>query len=314
MPMSTPLVRLNRLLAPLVSLAALAPACSRSEAHDAGGPFRAEVRIALTFSRAPSGIRFEGQGHFARFAEADADRVPTLLGLADDESIPLDTCRLVDSAEALDHALAAGAEVALLDAGKLTIKGPVDFTTLLPKHYPELTPYVAGVVYGTDDALPLALEPGAVYEVLGEGGEEIGPFQSQGQAPRAFPSVEVPSYRRGTDLDLRWSEAGEVSEPMVLVVAWSSRAGAREVRCRVRDDGSFTVPRELLAALPPAHQLALAEVAAIRSRRSPIAAPGVARGTLAIALEDAAPLQVSTLPSLAPRRAAHLPLTVEGDR
>lgn len=292
----------------VLGLAVAEGSCSRSEARDAGEPLRSSVRVALTFTRIGQGevIRFEGQGHFARYSAAEAERVPTLLGLPDNDAIPLDTCRVIDSALELDRALEAAAspiDVKLLDAGRIVARGPVDATALVPKHYPELTPYVAGVVYGNGDSLPLALQPGAIYEVSGEGGEEIGPFSAQAQAPRAFPGLEVPVFRRGGDLDIKWTEAGEVSDPAILTISWSGRGGAREVRCRVRDDGSFTLGRELLSSMPSPNQMTgLPEVAMVRSRRAQILAPGVSPGELVVALREVVPLPVSALalPGAAP--------------
>jgi hypothetical protein len=304
--------------------------CSRSELRDAGhAPTQGSIHVQLSFTRIGGGlpVQFEGQAHFARYAVADSELVPTLLGLADDEAIPLDTCRAVDSARELDRALDAdpAAGVELLDAGRLTVHGPRDQTALVAKHYPELTPFVTGVVYDAAESLPLALEPGALYEVEGEGGEEIAPFQAQAQAPRAFPSLDVPVYRRGGDLELRWSDAASGAEappePLLLTVAWSSwssgstvgsraRTTAGEVRCRVRDDGSFTVPRELLETLPPANRLAAAQVSALRLRRAPLSVPGALPyskesgggfdrfgGALVVGLREVAPLPVSAWPA-----------------
>lgn len=284
------------------AIAVVPAACVRSETPDVAEPQRSTARMSLTFTRIGSGegLRFEGQGHFVRFAASDADHVPAILGLPDDESIPLDTCRAIDSAEALDRALAAARStlpVKLLDAGRLQVKGPHDSTALAPRHYPELTPYVAGVVYGNEDTLPVALEPGAVYEVAAEGGEDIGPFAAQVNAPREFPTLEVPVFRRGGELELKWREAGETSGPLVLSVSWSARGSAREVRCRVRDDGSFSVGRELLAALPPPTQLMSAEVAALRTRTAPVATPGIGRGELRVGLRDVLPLPVAAWPA-----------------
>lgn len=286
-----------------LALAGFLPAassCSRSEVRDVGEPLRSTARVTLTFTRigAGEGIRFEGQGHFARYSAAEADRVPALLGIPDNNAIPIDSCRLIDSALELDRALTAARapiDIKLLDAGRLAARGPIDSTHLVARHYPELTPYVAGVVYGAEDALPLALSPGSLYEVVGEGGEEIGPFTAQAQAPRAFPGLDVPAYRRGGDLELKWVESGEPSDAALLTVAWSARGMAREVRCRVRDDGAFTVSRELLTAMPPPNLLTSAEVSMVRARRSPLVAPGTAPGELIVALREVVPLPVASL-------------------
>lgn len=282
----------------LAALAATTLGCTgQNRVLDAGERAQGFVRVALTFTRDQARTtRFDASGHFVRMrADALASperRAGAVLGLPDDEAIPLDTCRIVDGAEEIDRALSDVAPdvVELLDAGRLTVKGPFDGTMLAPRHYPELTPFVAGVVYGADEAPAVALEPGATYEVNGEGGEEVGPFAAMVSAPRAFPSlamVEATPWKRGQDLDLKWTDAGEVSEPLVLTVAWSGRAGAREVRCRVRDDGSFRIARDLLQ-IPEA----IAEISATRMRRSSLAAPGAGRGELSIGLREVVALPV----------------------
>lgn len=276
--------------------------CVRSEVQDAEEPLRQTMRVALTFTRIGpgDGHRFEAVGHFARYPAAEADRVPALLGLPDDDALPLDGCRLVDKARELDEALAvarAPFDVKLLDAGRIEARGPLDATPLQPKHVPELTPFVTGVVYGGEPQL-LGLQPGGLYEVRGDGSDAVGAFFAQVQAPRAFASLDVRSYRRGGDLEVKWADAGEVAEPAMLTIAWSTHDEAREVRCRVRDDGSFVVGREYLAALPPESRLSSAELSFARSHRAPLRAAGAPEpGEVSIALREVMVLPVWSWPA-----------------
>src|SRR5437868_2938923 len=83
---------------------------------------------------------------------------------------------------------------------------------LRPAHYPELLPFVSGVVYGGDDTHPIALGLGQSYQVSGEGGEEVGPFAASVTAPRSFPTLALESLRRGGEFDVRWAKDTE-SEP-----------------------------------------------------------------------------------------------------
>ena len=300
--------------AALVALLGVA-GCARGEApgtKESAQASQTAARLGFLFTRIGAGttLRFDVQGHFVRHALADSDRVPAILGVPDDDLLAVDSCREVDSAEELDRAigpasLGGPAAMKLLDAGRLVVKGPADQVALLPRHYPELTPYVAGVVYGADQWLPLSWEPGATYEVNGEGGDEIGPFQAQVQAPRAFATLEaLPVYHRGEDLELRWDNALETepgAEPLVLVVAWSTRAGTHEVRCRVRDDGGFLIRHELLTTMPPSSRLQSAEVSAIRMRHGSLglgaSASGVARGVFTLGLRSVWALPVSSWPA-----------------
>jgi hypothetical protein len=289
----------------LFSLLAVAGCTGSSSPRDAGDSTRSLVRVNLSYTRSagsqdPSAARFDAQAHFVRYRSFDSAAVPTILGFTDFETIPLDSCRVSDGTADLDEALSADgtahgvpAEVALLDAGRIELKGPADRASLRPRHYPELVPFVSGVVYGSDDAAPVQLGLGQPYQVSGDGGEEVGPFAASVAAPRAFPSVSASPLRRGSDLDVRWSDAEPGAEPLLLEVKWSSRLGARAVRCRVRDDGDFSIPHDSFDALPAAGAIANATITAIRQQRSPIQAPGAGRGEFTVELRDVAPLQVA---------------------
>jgi hypothetical protein len=288
--------------AAVVSFAVLG--CSgRDVGRDAGDLTRSLVRVDVSYTRVAGAtdLRYDAQAHFVRYRSLDPSGVPTLLGISDPESLPLDGCRVSDGTADLDEALSSDgtqrglpAEVALLDAGRLEIRGPLDRATLLPHHYPDLVPFVSGMVYGGDEAHPVTLALGQPYQVTGDGGEEVGPFVASALAPAAFPSLAVAPLRRGFDLEARWPRLEEASdEPLLLEVKWSSRLGARAVRCRVRDDGEFNVPHDAFDALPAPSLLASATVTATRLVRGPLAAPGVGRGELTVELRDVVALAVA---------------------
>lgn len=283
--------------ATLVLLLALAGCTGRDSVRDAGDSARSLVRVDLSYTQvagAPE-IRYDAQAHFVRYRSFEADAVPTILGFVDYDGIPVDSCRISDGTAELDAALsvdpAIPAEVTLLDAGRVEVRGPIDRALLRPTHYPELVPFVSGVVYGGDDTHPVALGPGEPYFVSGDGGEEVGPFAAQVMAPRAFPQLQLEPVQRGEALDVRWG-GDPGAEPLYLEVKWSARAGTRPgtwmVRCRVRDDGEFTVPREALEGISPA-----ATVTASRVARAAFVAPALGRGVLAVELRHVAPLQVA---------------------
>jgi hypothetical protein len=278
----------------------------RDGVRDAGESVRGLVRVDLSYTHASgtaiSDARFDAQARFVRYRAFDTASVPTILGFADFDGVPLDGCKVSDGTAELDSALSADAvtptaEVSLLDAGNLELRGPPvngDSTALTPRHYPELVPFVSGVVYGGDELRPVALALGQPYQVAGDGGNEVGPFTATVTAPRSFPSLNVDTLHRGSDLDVRWStDAAPTNEALVLEARWSSRAGTHTVRCRVRDDGSFSIPHDAFAELPPTAALSSATVTATRLLRAPFFAPGAGRGELTLALKDVAALQVN---------------------
>ncbi|HEY2746876.1 MAG TPA: hypothetical protein VGL86_19770 [Polyangia bacterium] len=288
----------------LVPMLQVAAGCSgRDGVRDAGDAVRGLVRVDLSYTRASGNTtadpRFDAQARFIRYRSFDATSVPTILGFADFDGVPLDGCKVSDGTAELDLALAADnvaptAEVALLDAGNLDVRGPIDRTSITPRHYPELVPFVSGVIYGGDELSPIALGLGQPYAVSGDGGNEVGPFNATVVAPHSFPSLTVDPLHRGSDLDVRWStDPTATVEPLMLEARWTSRAGTRMVRCRVRDDGSFSIPHDAFADLPPTVALSTATVTATRVAREPFFAPGAGRGELTLALKDVAALQVT---------------------
>ncbi len=274
---------MRRMPSIVFALVFAAVGCSdRDGARDAGDSARGLVRVDLAYTHstgaAATEVRFDAQARFVRYRAFDPGSVPTILGFTDFESLPIDGCRVADGTAELDEALAGDSVL-----------------PMMPRHYPELVPFVSGVVYGGDETAPVSLALGQSYQVWSEGGSEVGPFSAMVTAPRAFPALTVEPLRRGSDFDLRWviEPAGNATvEPLLLEVKWTSRAGTRSVRCRVRDDGSFTIPHESFEGLPPAGAITSLTATATRLSRGTLAAPGVGRGELTLALKDVATLQV----------------------
>src|SRR5262245_16397440 len=137
----------------------LAGCSGRDAVRDAGESTRSLVRVDLSYTHmaaAPlTDVRFDAQAHFVRYRAFDPQSVPTILGFADYEGIPVDACKAYDGTAALDQALGIESvnvgEVSLLDAGRIDVRGPAERATLRAVHYPEVVPFVSGVVYGGDD-------------------------------------------------------------------------------------------------------------------------------------------------------------------
>jgi hypothetical protein len=260
-----------------------------------------QVDVAYTRDLAPGADdRLEAEAHFLRYHAADhrVNRtvVASLLGLGDDASIVLDSCQNDDRLDELSRssvAQGAGAvEVTLLDAGPLLLRArsgdvATPLTDLAPQRYPELFPFVSGVVYGQEATPAPALEPGAALEIEAQGGEDVGPFLAAGGVPAAFPDLVATRDAASGELRLDWAP---LSGDVLVDVRWSgTQAGA--MRCRARDDGHFTIAATALSALDAALAAGeKAQVSVARSERAPLEAPGLGQGTLSITLRDTLPL------------------------
>jgi hypothetical protein len=249
-----------------------------------------------------NGERLEAEAHFVRYRSTDRNtdkvRVAGLLGLGSDADLPLDSCRL-DEGVVAPGAGAGALDVALLDAGTLSIRSgragePLVTDALLePHHYPELLPFVSGVVYGLETDLAYhGVVPGNRLEIEAAGGEDVGPFVATTSLPRAFPNLVVSRSSAG-DVELRWAGlGGRPTDSSLRGVGLELRwAGAKPgaLRCRATDDGLFTVSRSLLDGLDAAiaaGQSAQASVA--REERSVLDAPSAGRGEVIVTLRDVA--------------------------
>src|SRR5687768_9251303 len=86
----------------------LAGCTGRDAVRDMGEQARSLVRVEMAYTRQAGALeaRFDAQAHFVRYRAFDPAGVPTILGLADFDSIPLESCRVSDGRAELDEALA----------------------------------------------------------------------------------------------------------------------------------------------------------------------------------------------------------------
>jgi hypothetical protein len=253
---------------------------------------------------ADTDTRLEATAHFVRYRVADpsidARAVAVLLGLEDDDTIELGSCRADDRADRLlQSAQGSGAlEVALLDAGALEIgmrsSGPrVHVAAVQQQRYPELFPFVSGVVYAEELSPAPSLSPGARLDLEAAGGEDVGPFVASAPIPVTFPALTV-ARDAGGALQLDWglpADNARVDASILIDVRWSgSRAGA--LRCRVPDDGHFAIDAARLGVLDAALGAGdKVQVSVARSERSSFGVPGAGSGTLTVRLRDAVQLE-----------------------
>jgi hypothetical protein len=186
----------------------------------------------------------------------------------------------------------------LLDVGNVSLHaGPLRLG-LRVQMVPSLLHAIRGVRYdGDQDQSRPWLATGAL-RLVATGGDGVAPFEAK---------VEVPRPVRLTWVGSQPVRAGRVQAPeehQEFVLRWGSVDGAADlevqigsedpgglgwVRCRLRDDGEFTVPSALVHLLPPRMQERPWLVVLVRSRRAAI--PGFEGTPLRLELTDSAYVQ-----------------------
>ena len=241
---------------------------------------------------------------FVRYSAMDRDQVARLLALPLDPERDLpeqERCKVYDlSVDQLDDEAEARTDedldsknVELLEAGDLHIQDESGKTvTLAPKHFPWLLPFISGVIYGeTQSSLVQRISK---VKASSDGGEAVGSFAAQigcpalprllqiaGQKPASLAAVS-----RGRDLAFSWQIAAEKQSGDVTYLELRYTKASRDLalRCRPADDGSFVVPRALLADLGDGR----ITVELARLQQTAFSAAGLEQGELRVTVRDRA--------------------------
>ncbi len=192
---------------------------------------------------------------FARYQGIDGDSVVRLLGSG--SAADLGTCALVDPVDGLG---ADNADVELLDVGALHVAVADTEARLSPRTFPDLASVLAGVFYAGDAALAMPEPEVDEYELVAEGGVEVGAFEVIVPAPAAVGGVELVGAD-GTSARLDGSLT-EITRSGALTVLWDESTPTTW-RCsmRIRTRGSSF---GACASRPSTHRASTS-----RSRASP---------------------------------------------
>ncbi len=153
----------------------------------------------------------------------------------------------------------------LLSVGPITVDGPRRDLELQGRHLPPLVEAFSGVVYGTSDRRDssvdgeLAYVPGAGYTFEAPGDRGAGGFEVTLPAPprvrltavsgRAGGERDEVRLRRGRDLSVRWNEIDGGRSEVFFDIEAGGGPEAPRLKCRLEDDGRFTIPGGLLTEL-----------------------------------------------------------------
>jgi len=301
-PMMQLIARINSPVAAAVLLL-FAAACSGEQGIDAEGSEAGEARLGLVsvgyqhdWMESQDTALLTATAQFVRYSAGDHDQVARLLALPLDPRTDLpqrDRCQLYDLSIQLGAESQETEEpgyIELLEAGDLKVETEGSSVTLYPSHFPGLLPFISGVTYGE----ARAAQVGRAHQVRASsgGGESVGPFSAQLPSPALPRLISIAGNLPGTSLtvektrgvEVQW-EASASSPDAVTYIAIRHTRGKRDLalRCRVQDDGTFTLPAAMIADISGRVEIEMA-----RLRQTPFSALGLERGELRVTVRDTA--------------------------
>src|SRR3989339_402088 len=213
-------------------------------------------------------IRLAITAQFVKSQASDTEAVGRLLAfpLSPDRDLPMtDFCQLYDlslmPAASKTENYYANERIELVDAGILKIQTSDHAIQLESKHFPELIPLLSGVIYrGVED---ISLTETARLTVTSSGSDEVGPLLANMVAP-SIPELHwVGSQAIGTipmdslavqssrSLLIEWQSSSSPSgEVLYLAGNFFRDQKEWELRCKLEDDGEFSLPAVWLQQLP----------------------------------------------------------------
>jgi len=187
------------------------------------------------------------------------------------------------------------AYVQLLDVGNLELRAGKLHLPLRVQLVPSLLAAARGVRYDGDQDMGRSWLAGGPLHLAATGGDGIAAFDAVVAVPRPVRLTYVGSEpvraghvqgpAPGQDLLLRWGSVDGSAE-LELQVGAEVDGALGWLRCRLRDDGAFSVPAALIAQLPARTPGRPWLAMLVRSRRAAIA--GFEGLPLSLELTDAA--------------------------
>ncbi|MCU0661279.1 MAG: hypothetical protein MUC50_03020 [Myxococcota bacterium] len=263
---------------------------------DSGEPLVSRGIITASFHRYLDGSgrepaeQFRITGLFVRHAAEAHETAASLLGMQGlDVDLPLDACSA--PAPVLDDRRWSPPRrsiVELLDIGDMSVNFGSGNKTVATRTFPDLLRVIVGVIYSTDESHGVVFRPGRTYDLRTLGSDEIGPFEVALDAPEdlvdlriagTLPFEDTPVISRGSGLEIDWDADG-FGDEVLATLGFTSLGAPWSMTCRMRDDGEFTVPASLTAALPDPLTCSDAELSLSRVRQVAFRAAGLSSGAL----------------------------------
>lgn len=230
----------------LLVLAAGLAACANTPGGEAGDAQSEQQRMAVLFVERQASDSAGSTSHvgarFVQYAGIEAAVLPDLLGTP---ALPA-AIGCVEQGESAVDTANGRAEARLLDVGTIEVRAGDRVLELEPRRFPDLWNVVSGVIYSTDDDLPLGTWR---FSAPGNAQSRVGAFDVEARAPEDLANVTVAEQplapgaavvvpRHG--FAVRWTR-GERDDS--IVVAFEGTGAERPLRvvCVAHDEGSLEI-------------------------------------------------------------------------
>lgn len=199
---------------------------------------------------------------------------------------------------------AAGAEgdmeLDLLSVGPIEVEGPDRDLQLEARRLPDVVTSFSGVIYGTEGSFEtpererLQFEPGEQYTFRAEGDGATGGFRATLEAPEPLHIEHLSGQsemdgsgvvlREGSEFRFRWPSAETADGEVFFDISTGHEPDQPHLKCRLEDDGGFSVPADLVAQLARASDTLRVSLRRVNSSKVDI--PGLQEARFTVSAVD----------------------------
>lgn len=246
-------------------------------------------------------------GIFARYDVEREDLVDRLLGdRVPDTELALDTCSSpslvldvsVKRVASTDD-IAGETAIELIDVGDLSVSYGGESRSIPTRTFPDLLKVIDGVIYSVDETQGVQFAAGETYTFHATGTDEVAPFEVVLEAPSDLgdikldgvqPEDRIPVIPRGRDIVFTWEGAGWGDE-VIATLTWSGMGLPWSMACRMRDDGLFVVPGQLVEGLHDPLAASDEELTVTRVRQVSFRSDGLSSGAFSFVVSNSFPVR-----------------------
>ncbi len=232
---------------------------------------------------------------FPKYKDVDAEDVERLLPThIPDSSLAMDTCSspVPIIKPSRKQTITKQDLSTLLDAGNIFINQGDGKKLIQTRTFPDLLQIINGVIYFAGENSGIRFIPEQTYTITTMGSDSIGKFEVLLDAPddlgdikinNVSPSEIMPVLITGQPIVISWEGSGHGDE-VILNLNWTGPGLSWNMKCRMKDDGNFTIPVQISKHIIIDQAISTHEISLTRVRQVSFVAPGISSGDFSFAV------------------------------